>query len=239
MPLEGRRFETDCAGCHSSQPSVTLGGNFGALLSTRVEMSSGCQSCHGPGRAHAEAWARADPSAPLPRLERLPAREAMALCARCHGGPPTVGDFGPADAPHYVAELGDRRGQFPDGRAAGQVYQVSAFVRSGCHRDGGLTCADCHDPHGPGRPGGAGGDSSCVRCHTGFDTRAHTHHAPSGPGARCVECHMPRLLTGLVAHQRDHRIGGARPASARWRCSRATARCACGRPPGSAAPSWD
>jgi hypothetical protein len=96
---------------------------------------------------------------------------------------------------------------FPDGRAAGQVYQVDAFVRSGCHLDGGLVCADCHDPHGPGRHGGSAGDWACTRCHAGYAGRDHTHHAPAGAGARCVECHMPRLLTGLVAHQRDHRIG--------------------------------
>jgi hypothetical protein len=212
MPLTGRTFETDCAGCHASGAFLDVGGldvqsGLGRLRAQRQEEAISCEACHGPGLSHAQAWAKADASRPMVRLEKLTPRESLALCARCHGGPPTVGDFGPADAPHYVAQIGMAGAHFPDGRAAGQVYQVDAFVRSGCHLEGGLVCADCHDPHGPGRHGGASGDWACTRCHEGFAARSHTHHAPDQPGARCVECHMPRVLTGLLAHQRDHRIG--------------------------------
>ncbi len=111
-----------------------------------------------------------------------------------------------------MAQIGDHRGLLADGRASGQVYQIAGFVRSPCHRDGGLTCTDCHDPHGPGLLPFAEPDAMCTRCHASEASREHTFHAPAGPGARCVECHMPRVLSGLTSHQRDHRISVPLPA---------------------------
>lgn len=204
-PLATRAFETDCAGCHASQPRLDV--RDGAVVPRRTDPSINCEACHGPGRAHAASWTRLEPPVAMPRLGRLEPRTATAVCARCHGGPPTVGDYGPADAAHYVADLQDHGGTFADGRAAGQVYQAAAFARSPCATAGGLTCTGCHDAHGPDLATTTGLDGLCVRCHAGHDERRHTHHAPQGTGARCVACHMPRLLDGLVAHQRDHRIG--------------------------------
>ena len=209
-PLTRRTFETDCAGCHASQPTTSLDVEHGRLVSAHVEASIGCEACHGPGRAHVEAWRAARTDAPMPRLGTLAPRASLAACTRCHGGPPTASDFAPADADAYVAWVADRRGTFPDGRAAGQVYQGQGLLASPCHRAGGLVCTDCHDAHGPGLR--AEGDALCVRCHRDAASTAHTHHAPAGDGARCLSCHMPRLLPGLLAHQRDHRISVPLPA---------------------------
>jgi len=206
VPLERRSFETDCAGCHASMERHRLVPATGEMRSGWASLSIDCEACHGPARAHGEAWTRLSAEAPLVRLQDLSPRAKTAVCARCHGGPPTQGDVGPADVEHLVAVLDDRRGYFPDGRAAGQIYQYPTFVRSPCHREGGLTCTDCHDAHGPGLRGGPDVDAGCRRCHPAMASSKHTHHDARGPGASCIECHMPRLLTGLTAHQRDHRI---------------------------------
>ncbi len=205
-PLEQRTFETDCAGCHASMAWYRLDPGTGAMRSGWASLSIDCEACHGPAKAHADAWTRLAAPTPLPRLEDLSPRAKTAICARCHGGPPTQGDVTPADAEHFVGVLEDRRGVFPDGRAAGQVYQYPSFVRSPCYRKGGLTCTDCHDAHGPGLRGAPDVDASCRRCHPGLASPSHTHHDARGTGSSCIECHMPRLLTGLTAHQRDHRI---------------------------------
>jgi hypothetical protein len=204
--IGARPFDTDCAGCHASQPAPRLDLLGGRMETRAVDVSLNCETCHGAGRAHAEGWERLEADARMPRLSGLSPRASVALCARCHGGPPTAGDFGPADAEDYVAVIADRPGFFPSGAAAGQVYQAPAFLRSPCHLRGGLTCTGCHEHHGTGLVAGAGPDALCASCHAEKATRAHTFHDPRGDGARCVECHMPRLLRGLLAHQRDHRI---------------------------------
>ncbi len=206
IPLEQRRFETDCAGCHASFARHRLAPSTGLVTSEWASLAIDCEACHGPAKAHVEAWTSLATPPPLARLQDLTPRGRTAVCARCHGGPPSEGDVTPADAEHYVSSLSDRRGLFPDGRAAGQIYQYPSFVRSPCYREGGLTCTDCHEAHGPGLRGSPDVDAGCRRCHPGLASPAHTHHAARGAGSSCIECHMPRLLTGLTAHQRDHRI---------------------------------
>lgn len=206
LPLDRRSFETDCAGCHASMAWHRLEPATGAMRSGWASLSIDCEACHGPARAHGEAWTRLSGEAPLARLQDLSPRAKTAVCARCHGGPPSQGDVVPSDVEHFVGVLDDGRGRFPDGRAGGQIYQYPTFVRSPCHRKGGLTCTDCHDAHGPGLRGGPDLDAGCRRCHPTLASPAHTHHDARGTGASCVECHMPRLLGGLTAHQRDHRI---------------------------------
>ena len=46
---------------------------------------------------------------------------------------------------------------------------------------------------------------------------AHAHHDPAGEGARCVGCHMPRIVYGVLDVHRSHRIEIPKvpPASAR------------------------
>jgi len=212
-PLEERSFDRDCAGCHASQAHTTLDAGTGRMNTRWVSPAIDCESCHGPGAAHAEAWRNLKSDRPLARLEKLDPRAATAICARCHGGPPTQGDFGPADAEHFIGLLIDREGMFPNGVASGQIYQHPGFVRSPCYREGGLTCVDCHDSHGPGLRNAVLEDALCTRCHQGYAARSHHHHDPRRNGARCIECHMPRLLKGLVAHQRDHTISSPLPAS--------------------------
>ncbi len=212
VPPEFPTFETDCAGCHASRARHRIDPVTRRTDARVMDTSIDCEACHGPGAAHATSWKALSTPVPMPRLGELPARAKAAVCARCHGGPPSESDSTPGDWAHLVTPLADRRGFFPDGRAAGQVYQQPAFVRSPCHRKGGLACTDCHDAHGPGLRRGGDVDAICAGCHEKEASSAHTFHAPSSPGSRCVECHMPRLLSGLMAHQRDHRIGVPLPA---------------------------
>ena len=45
-------------------------------------------------------------------------------------------------------------------------------------------------------------------CHVKFQAQpeAHTHHAAASEGSRCVSCHMPRIMNGLMAEARYHQI---------------------------------
>jgi predicted CXXCH cytochrome family protein len=71
-----------------------------------------------------------------------------------------------------------------------------------------LACTSCHsmhqgDPDRQMRPD-LSSDALCTQCHDTLGAD-HTRHDPESPGARCVNCHMPRtsyaLLHGIPSHQ--------------------------------------
>jgi hypothetical protein len=70
------------------------------------------------------------------------------------------------------------------------------------------------DPRGQLRPARSG-DGACTGCHRQLASAqalaAHSHHDPKGPGARCLDCHMPRVVYGLVGAHRSHRIDSPHP----------------------------
>jgi hypothetical protein len=108
---------------------------------------------------------------------------------------------------------------WPDGTARLTAYEYQGLLQSACARRGSMTCISCHgmhsgDPRGQIRPERAG-DAACTACHTELAeakaAAAHSHHDASGAGARCVSCHMPRVVYGLVRAQRSHRVDSPRP----------------------------
>src|SRR5439155_420226 len=53
-------------------------------------------------------------------------------------------------------------------------------------------------------------DAMCTGCHQALAAApalaAHTHHQPTGVGSRCVSCHMPRIVYGVLDVHPSHRI---------------------------------
>jgi predicted CXXCH cytochrome family protein len=99
-----------------------------------------------------------------------------------------------------------------DGTARLSAYELQGVLASPCFRNGPMTCQSCHsmhtgDPHGQLRPDRQG-NALCTQCHEVIarDVRAHTHHDPAGSGSACVECHMPKIVYGVLEIHRSHRI---------------------------------
>jgi predicted CXXCH cytochrome family protein len=129
------------------------------------------------------------------------------VCARCHQ----------VLFSHYpfTWEGGERR-QNPGGSHINSG-EARDLLLGGCSRK--LSCVTCHDPHAPDQKerlaqfeSPATGNRVCTECHADKDgaaaLRAHSHHAPDGPGGLCIACHMPRKNMSLDHRlTRYHRIG--------------------------------
>ncbi len=149
-----------------------------------------------------------------------------------HGDPFVPGDdLALWSAPLWQeTPLGAERAPFAprfwaDGTARLTAYEYQGLLQSPCTQRGTLTCTSCHgmhdgDPRGQLRPA-ATGDGACTGCHrqlAGATAQAkHSHHvAASGAasGTGCVDCHMPRIVYGILDLHRSHRIEVPDPARA-------------------------
>jgi predicted CXXCH cytochrome family protein len=161
-----------------------------------------CEACHLGARRHVESEGRIPPhftpSSPYLRFESRqppdPGRTHDNLnwaCGRCHVGP---------------------RPQFAAGMSTWNSVEYSDAMRGSCYSQ--LTCVHCHSPHqaiGPRWSRTADADDAvCMKCHQKYQPAEqrvqHTHHPVGSEGARCFNCHMPRLNEGVEDVVRTHTI---------------------------------
>lgn len=166
-----------CFRCHSTGP-VTLSDSFEVQPS---EPGVHCESCHGPGRAHAESAGKR----PIQNPRRLTAVQISTLCGACH---------------RQASDLDDDT----DWTNVWNVRHQPRFLhRAACFRNsnGSLSCLTCHDAHQPLNRVPSSYDLQCVACHPKV---AHTSPVAS---RSCVECHMPQVATSPRLKFTNHWIG--------------------------------
>lgn len=136
-----------CAGCHTTGYDPTT-GKF-------VELSVGCEECHGPGARHSRT--RNKDAIINPRS--LPHEKAISVCGQCHsrgvskdGTHPFPVTFVPGNrlSDHFdIAQFtpGVNTETFwGNGMARRHHEQYQEFVQSR-HYEVGLACFDCHQGH--------------------------------------------------------------------------------------------
>jgi tetratricopeptide (TPR) repeat protein len=234
-----QNWNFECADCHSTNLARNYDPVSGAYRTTYSEIDVSCESCHGPGSAHA-AWARKDAG-----WESIEAHKGLSValderrgvvwtldpstgnsarsaprnttneietCAHCHSrrGPISAATPGAPIGDSYRVALLDDNLYFPDGQIRDEVYEYGSFLQSRMFHAG-VTCSDCHDPHSLKLR--APGNGVCLQCHAPekFDVAAHHRHAPDSAGAQCVSCHMPTRTYMVVDPRRDHSIRIPRP----------------------------
>jgi predicted CXXCH cytochrome family protein len=167
-----------------------------------VTLGVSCEACHLGSRAHAESGGRVAPrffpSSPHLLVEAGgpadPGRTHDNLnwaCGRCHTG---------------------SRPRFAAGMSTWNSVEYADAMRGSCYSQ--LRCVDCHPPHKATGPrwslSAEQDDALCLRCHQKFEAAparlAHTHHPAGSEGARCMNCHMPRINEGLQDVVRTHMI---------------------------------
>jgi DmsE family decaheme c-type cytochrome len=195
--------ETTCLTCHEDQKYA--GTAHGLKTNNRTPAAThGCESCHGPGKAHVDAGG--DP-ANIIRPAALTKQESSALCATCH-----------TSRTHALWA-----GSQHDQRNVGCITCHSVHAAKGatllkakseqetcatCHRtvvnktnrfhhmpvrEGGLTCTSCHNVHGSTNVRllkvGTTIDESCSSCHADKRGPYLWEHAPVSES--CITCHDP------------------------------------------------
>lgn len=182
-----------CSGCHVTGLDTTTG--------TFKEFGVGCESCHGPGDAHAS-----DPENVKPYVT-----VDAQVCGACHsrgvstdGVHPFPATYDPGDtlAEHFTFTT-DERSVWPDGSARQNHQQYMDWqLGSSMAQAPDMSCATCHAVHGAGvEPGQLKQTTNalCISCHG--DQEALVKHTPFHEVALvtreflCTECHMPLMAT--------------------------------------------
>jgi hypothetical protein len=175
-----------CFSCHSTGP-VTLAADEAIVPH---ELGVRCETCHGPGAAHARDPAHVHPVNP----GKLSAVRLNELCGNCHRMPAAAADT-------------------PDLRNPWNMrHQPLLLAASACFQrsQGRLTCLTCHSPHAPLQHNIASYNAACAKCH------AAPRHSSSVAGLPCAGCHMPSVKPTENLVFANHRIavyGSADPLS--------------------------
>ncbi len=208
-----------CAGCHTDKAPDKLVYHKQIDMLKRFSGWQGkaCESCHGPGKAHAES---ADPKL-IFSFKRAAAAKASQSCLKCHAqGMRSSGRAFDGHARNSVAcsechtihtpKVRPLLAEAPNNFCVTCHTNVKAeFFRPYRHRlvEGAISCVDCHDPHGS--PIGSRGTAqfraaytneiACLKCHSdkrGPFTFEHVPVRTEGCSA-CHEAHgsvNPRML---------------------------------------------
>ena len=213
-----------CAGCHST------GSDHYSQSWTELNIT--CESCHGPGKKHAESLLKSDIVNPA----RLSVERSTDICLACHqAGKPDAkhaawpGGYQPGKKLSnfwhgFEPEAGKQTPEFwSNGTAHKNRVQGNTFTHSVMHAEG-LQCSNCHDPHGSRYRSmtikSAETNALCLTCHgpgkfVGPKVQAitdHTHHTATSTGSQCINCHMPKTGENSVgAESRDHTFNFVSP----------------------------
>ena len=186
-----------------------------------VELTVGCERCHGPGRRHVEKHLRSKAGQLIDNQAivhpgKLDRRKQESICQQCHlSGATSVlvtgkteWDFRPGN------DLTDFRVDFQKSTTDGSMEilgHVEQLQASACYQGSEtLTCVTCHNPHGV--PNEANKiehyRAACLQCHQDKECDLNVEVRMAHQDNDCSACHMPALSTN-VPHTafRHHRIG--------------------------------
>lgn len=196
-----------CKTCHEDAGKTFDKGPHWKTLSDKHHgpQWQGCESCHGPGKAHAES---ADPDKII-RFAGLSREESSKRCLTCH-------EFGEEHANFLRSEHLKNNVGCVDCHSAHHPQIQARLLKASqpgmcysCHlekkadfskpfhhkvNEGLLQCTDCHNPHGGFltrqlRATNAQ-DTLCFNCHTDKAGPFAFEHAPVKTEG-CVSCHAP------------------------------------------------
>jgi predicted CXXCH cytochrome family protein len=218
---EAWQWQLKCAGCHATGLDLGYDAASKTYATRWSELAIGCEACHGPGEAHVEARGGVGNVLCPSRMTRERQLDVCGKChSRGTAGPERGAPHGLPGRLEYpfnmkpgtaldealvqVARETHPKEFWPDDTSRNHHQQWTDYVRSPMWCRGGdraPTCTTCHDPHRADALAATIEDNAlCVACHEAFRAKEalarHTGHGGdplANAGARCVECHMPRI----------------------------------------------
>lgn len=190
-------WRTECSYCHVA--------GLDTETWTFTEFGVGCESCHGPGEAHANA----------PQDFSVLTQPDDQVCGACHSrgaspeGHPFPATYRPGDTltDHFTFTT-DETTRWPDGSAKAHNQQYTDWIQSDkINASDELGCTTCHEVH----KSGLGPSQTilptaqmCTACHA--DKTALARHIPyhqqvmTRRDFACTDCHMPLMAVSAVAY---------------------------------------
>ena len=199
--------EETCLTCHEDRKSGYQGSAHARALDPRSPAAAhGCESCHGPGKAHVDGDGD---KTKIKRPSSMSARDVNETCLTCHDrgdraawtGSPHEGRNLSCTTCHSIHAPKSEKAhlkQTTQMETCGSCHQdKAAKMRRTAHmpvREGNMQCSSCHNPHGSATNVrmlrvGDSINESCVSCHTEKRGPYLYEHAPINES--CATCHDP------------------------------------------------
>jgi DmsE family decaheme c-type cytochrome len=196
-----------CKSCHEAEgKSYDHGPHWKTEKDSRGISWQGCESCHGPGKAHADS-----PREPgkILRFPGLAAEQASRICLDCHETGEDSTDF--ARSQHMTSSVGctSCHSEHKPKAKLKLLATSEPELCYGCHHEtrpefsrpfhdpvneGLVQCSDCHNPHGGSLPkqlrSTEAQDQVCFKCHSEKSGPFVFEHAPVKTEG-CMVCHGP------------------------------------------------
>lgn len=194
-----------CVACHDGVENPLSRTPHGRIQDPRSPAAAqGCESCHGPGRAHAESG----DAALIRTFTTTAPREANEACVACHDGGPHAQWAGSTHDTRNLSCTTCHSVHRPQSDEAQLKTATEAATCVACHPaqvrkvervahmpvpEGKMACASCHNPHGGTSVKllrtGNWINESCVSCHA--DRRGPFLWEHAAGRESCVTCHDP------------------------------------------------
>jgi len=205
-----------CRGCHPDiSANFFRNAHFKSSVDDRIKFEQkGCESCHGPGKAHIEA--KGDKSKII-AFSQLSPKQSLDNCLNCHTQ--QLGRANIRRSSHTTADVVCTNCHSIHKAATPKqlLAKPQTDLCYGCHsnvqaqfsmpvkhrvNEGFMQCSDCHNPHGGDAPPtrmsvrprmmahGLQNEEACLKCHV--DKRGpfvFEHAAVRVDG--CSSCHVP------------------------------------------------
>jgi predicted CXXCH cytochrome family protein len=167
-----------------------------------------CGHCHGQ-------------RAPEPRTR---IREIMSKGDPFDAGENLAEFYRPIHADTMIADVTMADRFWPDGSPRLTAYEYQGILGSACFIKGQpgnrINCLSCHTMHEGDIKGQITEEKrsnrACTQCHTALEQNAalttHTKHGIDSAGSSCYSCHMPEVVSGIMAFHKTHQITVPNPA---------------------------
>lgn len=199
--------EETCLTCHEDRKSGYQGSAHARILDPRSPAAAnGCESCHGPGKAHVDGGGD---KTKIKRLSSMAAKDVNETCLTCHERGDRAGWTGSAHDARNLSCTTCHSVHAPKSEKAQLKKTTQIETCASCHQDkaaklrrtahmplreGNMECSSCHNPHGSTTnvkmlKVGDSVNESCVSCHTEKRGPYLYEHAPTNES--CATCHDP------------------------------------------------